>query len=442
MKIIKYLLLTLLTPIICFSQSIDKIEAVIGSEMVLTSEIESQYLQYLSQGFTKSEDIKCDILDDLLFQNLLVHHAKLDSNIEVSNEDISKEVNKRVSYFEKQLGSIDKVEEYFKKELDLIKQELSAIVKNQLFAQKMQSSISNNIKVTPSEVKYYFSKLNFDEIPFVDEQIEIKQIVINPKISNQEKESIREKLDKFRKRVYDGEDFKVLAALYSDDPGTSNNGGDLGWMNRGELVPKFERAAFRLKDNEISEVIETEFGFHIIQMISRRGEQINVRHILLKPKISSLSLKNASDDINKIKSDLDSSIITFEDAIKKYSEDESKNNGGLLINPETGSSKFTFDQLNPSVKYIVKNMSVNDVSPPTLTKSNDNEQSYRIIMINSKVPAHQANVIDDYMNIQEFAIRNKKEERVDKWINDKLNNTFVRLSNNLTNCDCYNKWTK
>ena len=306
----------------------------------------------------------------------------------------------------------------------------------------MQSSISNNIKVTPSEVKYYFSKLKFDEIPFVDEQIEIKQIVINPKISNQEKESIREKLDKFRKRVYDGEDFKVLAALYSDDPGTSNNGGDLGWMNRGELVPKFERAAFRLKDNEISEVIETEFGFHIIQMISRRGEQINVRHILLKPKISSLSLKNASDDINKIKSDLDRSIITFEDAIKKYSEDESKNNGGLLINPETGSSKFTFDQLNPSVKYIVKNMSVNDVSPPTLTKSNDNEQSYRIIMINSKVPAHQANVIDDYMNIQEFAIRNKKEERVDKWINDKLNNTFVRLSNNLTNCDCYNKWMK
>ena len=278
MRILSLIIILIYLPFLLSSQSIDKIEAIIGSEMVLTSEIESQYLQYLSQGYTKSDEVRCKIIDDLLFQNLLVHHAKLDSNIIVNNEDVSNELSKRISYFEQQLGSIEKVELYFKKSIDLIKQELTNIVKNQLYSQKMQSSITNSTKVTPAEVKFYFSKLKFDEIPFVEEQIELKQIVIKPKISDKQKDLIREKLNNFRNRVYNGEDFKVLAALYSDDPGTSNNGGELGFMNRGQLVSEFERAAFKLKDNEISEVIETKYGFHIIQMISRRGEEINVRY--------------------------------------------------------------------------------------------------------------------------------------------------------------------
>ena len=213
-------------------------------------------------------------------------------------------------------------------------------------------------------------------------------------------------------------------------------------MNRGQLVAEFERAAFKLKDNEISEVIETKYGFHIIQMISRRGEEINVRHILLKPKVTSLSLKNAKDDISKIKLDLDSNLISFEDAIIKYSEDESKNNGGLLINPSTGSSKFTSEQLNPSVKYIVENMSINDISLPTLTNSENNEQSYRIVMLYTKTAAHQANIIDDYTNIQEFAINNKKQEAINNWISDNLSNTFVKLSDEFYSCEFYNKWIK
>jgi peptidyl-prolyl cis-trans isomerase SurA len=306
----------------------------------------------------------------------------------------------------------------------------------------MQSSITNSTKVTPAEVKFYFSKLKFDEIPFVEEQIELKQIVIKPKISDKQKDLIREKLNNFRNRVYNGEDFKVLAALYSDDPGTSNNGGELGFMNRGQLVAEFERAAFKLKDNEISEVVETKYGFHVIQMISRRGEEINVRHILLKPKVTSLSLKNAKDDISKIKLDLDSNLISFEDAIIKFSEDESKNNGGLLINPSTGSSKFTSEQLNPSVKYIVENMSINDISTPSLTNTENNEQSYRIIMLYAKTAAHQANIIDDYTNIQEFAMNNKKQDAINNWISDNLSNTFVKLSDEFYSCEFYNKWIK
>ena len=442
MRILILLFILIKSSFLLNCQSIDKIEAIVGSEMILTSEIESQYLQFLSQGYTKSDDLRCKIIDDLLFQNLLVHHAKLDSNIVVNNDDVNNELSKRISYFEQQLGSIDKVEDYFKKSIDLIKQELSNIVKNQLYSQKMQSSITNNIKVTPAEVKFYFSKLKFDEIPFVDEQIELKQILLKPKISNKQKDLIRDKLSNFRKRVYNGEDFKVLAALYSDDPETANNGGELGFMNRGQLVTEFERAAFKLKDNEISEVIETKFGFHIIQMISRRGEEINVRHILLQPKVTSLSLKNAKDDITKIKQDLDSNIISFDDAILKYSDDESKNNGGLLINPATGSSKFTSDQLNPSIKFIVESMKINDVSMPTLTNSESNEQSYRIVKIHDKTPAHQANIIDDYTNIQEFAINNKRQEAINKWIANNLINTFIKLSNDFNSCEMYNKWMK
>jgi peptidyl-prolyl cis-trans isomerase SurA len=177
-------------------------------------------------------------------------------------------------------------------------------------------------------------------------------------------------------------------------------------------------------------------------MISRRGEEINVRHILLKPKVTSLSLKNAKDDISKIKLDLDSNLISFEDAIIKFSEDESKNNGGLLINPSTGSSKFTSEQLNPSVKYIVENMSINDISAPTLTSSENNEQSYRIVMLYAKTAAHQANIIDDYTNIQEFAMNNKKQDAINNWISDNLSNTFVKLSDEFYSCEFYNKWIK
>ena len=397
MKYLYILIVILFTQNFLFSQSIDKIEAIIGSEILLTSDIENQYNQFLSQGMIKTEDIKCDIVNDLLFQNLLVHHAKIDSTIDVSNDDVDLEVNKRISYFEDQLGSLKMVEDYFKRSIESIKEELSYVVKDQFLSQKMQSSIINNIKITPNEVKEYIFNLNDDDIPLLPLQLELSQLVILPEISQNEKQDIRDKLNIFRKRVYDGEDFKVLATLYSDDVVSANNGGNLGFMSRGELVPEFERAAFKLNDNEISEVVESKFGFHIIQMIERRGEQINVRHILIKPKFSSLSLKKAKDNISAIKLDIDSNVISFEDAVIKYSEDNSKNNGGLIINPSTGSSQFTLDQLDPSIRYLVENMKIGDMTLPSLTKSNDGSQAaYSIIRLNNKIDEHKANIANDF----------------------------------------------
>ena len=426
-----------------FSQNIDRIDAIIGSEILLTSDIENQYNQVLSQGVIQTSNVKCDILDELLYQNLLIHHAKIDSTIEISEDEVSQEVNKRITFFESQLGSLNKVEDYFKRSVDNMKQELSIVVKDQLYTQKKQNIIISNVKITPNEVKDYLSSIEIDDIPLIPTQLELSQLVILPKLSSEKKKSIKEKLDGFRSRIYSGEDFKVLATLYSDDVVSANNGGELGFMSRGELLPEFERAAFRLKDNEISEVVETKFGFHLIQMIERRGEQINARHILIKPKFNSSSIKIASDKISIIKNEIDSGLISFDDAVVKYSEDNSKNNGGLIINPSTGSTDFTYDELDPSIKYIVQNMNVGGITSPSLTKSDDGSQAaYRLIRLNNLVEEHKANITNDFDVLKGYALSDKKQKYIDKWIVDNINDTYIQINENFSSCSCYNKWIK
>ena len=424
-----------------FSQSIDKIQAKIGSEILLISDIENQYNQVLSQGVINTENLRCNIIDELLLQNFLVHHAKIDSTIEIVQDDIDAEINNRISFFEKQLGSLEKVESYFNRSISSMEDELMLIVKDQFYSQKKQSKIINDVKITPNEVKDFYNKLITDDIPTVPTKVELSQLVILPRISNEKEQIIKDKLNSFRKRIYDGEDFKVLATLYSDDPGSASSGGELGFMSRGDLVPEFERAAFKLKKDEISEVVQSKFGFHIIQMIERRGEQINVRHILLKPKFSSSSLKSASDKITSIKLEIDSNLLSFEEAIIEYSDDDSKNNGGLIINPQTGTTQFTYEELDPSIRYMVEKMSEGDISKPSLTKSQDGTQAaYRLLKIKSKKLEHKANVIDDFDLLKEYALANKKQTVLDNWVTDNLDATFISLSPELSKCPCYNKW--
>ena len=429
--------------ILSHAQSIDKIQAIIGSEILLISDIENQYNQILSQGVIETEDMRCQIVDELLLQNFLIHHAKIDSTIEIVSDDIDAEINNRISYFENQLGSLEKVEAYFTRSIESMEDELRIIVKDQFYTQKKQSKIISDVKITPNEVKDFYRTLNSEEIPIVPTKLQMSQIVIEPELSEDKKNSIKEKLNGFRKRIYNGEDFKVLATLYSDDVVSANNGGELGFMQRGDLVPEFERAAFKLKKDEISEVVESKFGYHIIQMIERRGEQINVRHILIKPKFSSLSLQNARENINSIKSDLDSSLISFKDALQKYSDDESKNNGGLIINPKNGTTFFTFEELDPSIRYIVERMNIGDVSDPSLSKSQDGTQAaYRLVKLNNKIEEHKANIVDDFDLLKEYALSNKKQSVLEKWVSDNLANTYINISNDLSECACYKKWIK
>ena len=424
------------------AQSIDKVEVVIGDEIVLSSDIESQYLQYLSQGNINSEEVRCQIIEDIMFQKLLVNQAKLDSVV-VLDEDVEVEIDKRLNYFESQLGSIEKVEEYFRKSKVEIEQELGRVIKEQFLAQKIQTSITSDVSVTPAEVKSFLNKQKESDIPQVPTKVEVAQIVINPDIPNEEKDKLRTKLNSFRERVlYKGEDFKMLATLYSDDPGSASKGGELGFVNRGDLVPDFERVAFRLKEGEISEVVESQFGFHIVQLIQRRGEQINVRHILLKSKVSSTALYNTKLKIEEIAEEIKDGKITFEDAIIKYSDDESKNNGGLLLNPNTMSTMHTLDDMDPSIRYTVDRLGVDSVSSPVIITLSDNMQAYQILKVTKRIDSHTANLIDDFSMIKDIVINIKKQDELMSWIQKTINKTYIKINDNLLNCSFKNKWVK
>ncbi len=421
------------------AQSIDRVEAIVGDEIVLTSDIQSQYSQYLLQGNVRSSTVKCEIIEDILFQKLLVNQAKIDS-VMVADNEIDAEIAKRLNYFQSQLGSVEKVFEYFGKSKVEIEQELGKVIKEQFLAQKVQNSISSNIKVTPAEVKEFFNKQNKSTIPLVQAKVEVKQIIIKPKVSSEQKDKLREKLNSFRSRVYNGEDFKMLATLYSDDLVSASNGGELGFVNRGDLVPNFERAAFRLKEGEISEVVDTKFGFHIVQLIERRGEQINVRHILLKNKVSSTQMNITKLKIQKIEKEINSKKITFEEAVTIYSDDESKINGGILLNPNTMSTMHTIDDMTPSLKYTVEGLSIGNMSSPAVIKLPDETQAYRIIKITNRIESHNANLVDDFSMIKEFAMNNKKQEELRSWVQMKIDNTYIKINNDIFNCEFKNKW--
>ena len=366
------------------SQIIDKVVAVVGDEVILSSDIETQYLQYLSGGNTESPDVRCQIIEDVLYQKLLAHRAKIDST-DVSEDEVNQELERRLTTFISQLGSKEAVEEYFGKSIESIKTEFYDIIYNQILSQRMQSSITSSVKITPEEVKQFFKLMKKEsELPLMPTTIEISQIIKIPEIADEEKSRVRKKLISFRERINNGEDFKVLATLYSDDTESAKNGGELGFVGRGELVSEFESAAFALKGDEISEVIETQFGYHIIQLIERRGEMINVRHILMKPKVSSASLLDAKTQLQKVEELLKSGELSFEDAAKNHSDDVSKNNVGILVNPQTGSSLFTVEQLPINIRYVAERMNEGDVSSISQFVMDDGNKAYRIIKITKK----------------------------------------------------------
>ena len=437
----KNLLLISLIAIGANAQSIDKVEAIIGDEIVLTSEVESQYLQYLSQGNLKSDAIKCEIIEDLLFQKLLINQAKLDSVV-VTDEEVDTEITKRLTYFVSQLGSIEKVEEYFGKLKVEIELELGKVIKDQFLAERVQRGISSDLKVTPAEVREFFNQQNDADIPVIPTKVEVAQIIVKPEISEEQKDKLRDKLNTFRERVYKGEDFKMLATLYSDDPGSATKGGELGFVNRGDLVPEFERAAFRLKEGEISEVVESQFGFHIVQLIERRGEQINVRHILLKTKVSSTALYNAKLKIEQVEKELKAGTITFDEAVEKYSDDESKNNNGLLLNPNTMSTLHSIDEMSPTLKFAVENLEEGSFSSPAVAQMPDETKAYRILKLNKRIEEHKANLVDDFSMIKDFSINIKKQEELMKWIAKKISNTYIKINNDISACEFKNKWVK
>lgn len=422
-------------------QVIDQVAAVVGKNVILQSDIENQYIQYrLQRGISGSaETIRCQILEDLLFQKLMLNQAEIDS-VEVTDEQINQEMERRLRYFINELGSQEKLEAYYNKSTNEIKNELRRLVKDQMLVQEVQSGIMNSVEVTPSEIKNYYRTMPSDSIPMVNTEYEIAQIVKKPPISIDEKLKVKERLFDLRKRILEGERFSTLAVLYSEDPGSARKGGELGFYGRGELYPEFEAVAFTLKDGEISEIVETEAGFHIIQMIERRGEYVNVRHILLMAKVSPVALEKAKNELDSIAIQIRSGELSFEDAVEKYSDDEAKGKSGLLLNPYTGSTLFEADDLDQQVSFVIDKLQLGELSDPVPMITEEGKDAYRLLMLKRKTTPHKANLRDDYNRIQVWALQKKKQEAVDNWIREKSNSAYVRINENFTDCDFDYNW--
>lgn len=422
-------------------QVIDQVVAVVGKNVILQSDIENQYIQYrLQRGISGSaETIRCQILEDLLFQKLLLNQAEVDS-VTVTDEQVNQEMERRLRYFISELGSQEKLEAYYNKTITEIKNELRRLVKDQMLVQEVQNGIMSKIEVTPSEIKSFFKGLPKDSIPMVNTEYEIAQIVKNPPISIDEKLRVKERLYELRKRILNGERFSTLAVLYSEDPGSARKGGELGLYGRGELYPEFEAVAFKLKEGEVSDVVETEAGFHILQLIERRGDYVNVRHILLMAKVSPEALEKARLELDSIAGLIRSDSMTFEAAVDKFGDDPNKSNGGLLLNPYSGGSLFEADDLDPQVSFVVDKLSVGELSDPVPMKTEDGKDAYRLLMLKKKTTPHKANIKDDYNRIQSWALQKKKQDAVDNWIRNKSQKAYVRINSNYETCPFKFSW--
>jgi len=407
---------------------IDKIIGIVGNKIIKISDVESQYLQMKAQGIPVNDRTKCKIFEELLVQKLLVNQAIVDS-IEVSEIQISSEIERRVSIFSERAGGDDKLVAYFGKSIPEIKKDFEDIVKDQLLMQEMQQKITGSLKVTPKEINHFFESIPSDSLPFIPAQIELSQIIIEPIVTFEAKRAAKEKLLGYRKRIVEnGDDFTALATLYSEDPGSAAKGGELGFMSKNGLVKEFADVAFKLQVGEVSNIVETDFGYHIIQLIEKRDDEANLRHILVVPKVASDAKLAAKIKLDSIATAIRIDSITFAVAALVYSTDKNtKNNGGIMVNPYTGDTKFEQNQIHPSISYVVKNLKIGEISAPFATVNEKGREVYALIKLMKQTPAHTANLQSDYKMIQDMALQEKNEEVVKKWVAEKIKTTYIKI---------------
>jgi peptidyl-prolyl cis-trans isomerase SurA len=419
---------------------VDKVMAIVGDNIILYSDIEIQYHQLANENSSLPENFRCEIFEQMLTQKLFLQQAKVDSII-VSEDEIANELDRRIRYFINMIGSVEKLEAYYEKSIVEIKDEFRKDIADQLLAQKMQSNIFGNIKITPSEVKQFFSTIPEDSLPYYNAEVELLQVVKYPDISPEQKQLAIEKIEGIHERIKKGEDFAKLAIIYSEDPGSASKGGDLGFVGRGELVTEFEGAAFRLKPGEVSDIVKTKYGYHIIKMIEQKGERIKVSHILIKPKVTTFDLQKAILFLDSVRNLIINKEITFEKAVDRFSDDEeSKGQGGQLMNPQSGTPSFETSQLDKSTFFAIEKLKPGDISEVSLFTKSDGEQAARIFFLRSETKPHVANLKDDYYKIKAAALQKKQEKEMVKWTTMKIENTFVKLTDDFRDCPNIKHW--
>jgi peptidyl-prolyl cis-trans isomerase SurA len=411
------------------SKTIDKIIAKVGGEVILYSDWQEQINFIKSRQGSKSDQNPCDILENLLIQKFMVNRAKVDS-IEVKNEEIEQQLNARIdqilAYFN---NDYKKFEEYYGQSVSDTRERFRDDLKNQMLAERLQNKIIGDVRITPEETEAFFNRIPKDSIPYFNSEVELAEIVYKPKANANQISIAKEKLEKTLIKIRNGEDFSKLASTLSDDYVSAKNGGALGWMKRGTLVPEFEAVVYGLEKDSVSGIVETEFGFHIIKLLERRGNSVLCKHILIKPRIEESDYKLAEKYLDSIRLKIIKDSIPFENAVRLYSDKkaESFGTGGLLTNPKSGNSNFETSELDPDIFFAIDALKVNEISKPFSTLEPDGSKTFRIVKLLSKTSPHKANLKQDYAKIQLAAKEFKKNMKFQEWLSMNVPRAYIEL---------------
>ena len=428
---------------------VDEVAWIVGDEAIFRSDIEEQYQQLRTEGINMTGDPYCFIPEQMAVEKLYLHQAKMDT-IEVPESSVRNMVDQRLNFFINQLGSKEKVEEYFHKSMPVLRDNLIEMMKNNSIVGQVQRNLTQNVTATPNEVRKYFNTLPADSVPYVPMQVEVQISTLNPNIPRQEIEDVKARLREYADRVNKGEaDFYTLAVMYSED-GSAMQGGELGYNGRAAWVPEFANVAFNLTDHKkVSRIVETEYGYHILQLIGKRGDQVNVRHILLSPKVSQKDLSDATNRLDSIRKEIVAGAFSFEEAASFISQDkDTRNNKGVMTNNSEysdlyRSSKFEMQDLPAEVAKQIEKMNPGDISGAFIMKNNNHKDVAAIVKLSERIPGHRANLSDDYNLLKKMYENHKKEEVLKDWLEKKIKETYVKIEPGWQNCEFhYQGWVK
>ena len=421
---------------------IDGVMVVIGKRAILESDIQKQLMQYKMQNPQQGyrDDLYCVILEQLMYQKLLSHQAIQDS-IEVKDSQVQDAVKRRFDMLVSRVGSEKKLEDLYKKSIDDIKDEMRDVIGNQLLAEQMQQKIISKVDITPYEVKSFFEAIPKGDLPRVDTQVRLSQIVVYPKFDKKTRQEIVDRLNSIKQEIMDGGSFKAKAVLYSEDLGSARKGGEYKNVKRGQFVKPFEAVAFNLDEGEISEPFETQFGYHIVQLQKRKGDELDLRHILIKHRVSDKSLREARAYMDSIRAMIVSQDLTFKQAVVEFSQDEvGRYNDGVVLNEKTKDALIELSSMDRDMFSAIEKLDVGDVSEPTYRETRD-KKMYVIYRVEDKVDSHTVDYVRDYSKVKALAKNRKQEEISSKWMEGKIKETYIRLNGEVQQCEFKQNWS-
>lgn len=415
---------------------IDKIVANVGGELILLSEVDEQLAILEERGIPVGNEARCAVLQNIILQKLLLNQSRLDS-VEVTEDEVSAQLEARIDQILGMMNNdINYFEEYYGMSINEVKREFRKDLENKLLIERMQAQVVQNVKVTPSEVKEFFQAIHKDSLPYFNSEVEYREIVFKPTANKASTSSVVDLLERIRERIKNGESFGPLAEKYSEDPGSAQFGGELGWQKRGTFVPEFEAAVFNLQPGELSPVIKSPFGYHLIQLIERRGNTVNARHILLSPDILDEDIERTVSEADSLRNKIVNDSVSFEIVVQKHSYDkeQSATNGGRVLNPRSGNTFFEIDQLEPDIYFTLDSLEINEISRPFVDRNQRQEKVVRVIQLLSRTDPHQANLDEDYNKIAQAAKEQKKSKYLNDWMSDKLRKTYIRIDDRFESC--------